>query len=316
MPVTSGNWAELLTPQTTEAFVMGFTSGGRRGSMINQLYAMPNSERAFEEQVGAGVLGSNWPRLNVSGRVVYDEPEKGFVKRWTHEEYAKGFIVQRKMVDDNLFPEIMSMATSLGDSAFRNREKSAAQTFANAFSAVTEQTTLDDFGFPIGGPDDVALCSAAHPYNSKDTGSTQTNEGVLALTADNIGTTRQLHMAITDDRGDILNVMPDLILVPPELEDTAIKAGMSQLDPASANNTVNPQAGRFRYLVWHYLEDANAWFMIDSERMRQDLIWYERVPLEFGSEGDFETFQAKYRAYMRYSRGFRAWHWVYGQNPS
>jgi hypothetical protein len=315
VPVTASNWAELLTPATSDAFVMGYTAGGRRASLISQIYAMPTSERAFEEMTGAGVLGSDWARLDVTGRVVYDEPEKGFTKRWEHQEYAKGFIVQRKMVDDNRFPEIMAQASSLGDSAFRNREKSAAMTFTNAFSAVTDQTTLDDFGFPIGGPDNVALCSTAHPHNQVDS-TTQSNEGTLALSADNIGTTRQLHMALTDDRGDILNVMPDLILIPPELEDTAIKAGVSAQEPDTANNAVNPQQGRFRYLVWHYLTDANAWFMIDTFRMKQDLIWYERIPLEYGSEGDFDTFQAKFRAYMRYSRGWRDWRWIYGNNPS
>ena len=314
MPVTSSNWAELLTPQTTDAFIAGFTSDGRRGSLIPEIYAMPNSERSFEEHIGAGVLGSNW-EFEATGRVVYDAPNKGYSKRWTHIEYAKGFIVQRKMVDDNLFPQIIDMATNLGDSAFRNREKSAAQTFINAFSSVTDQTTLDDYGFPIGGPDSVALCSTAHPYSPSDS-STQTNEGTLSLSADNLSTTRQLHMALIDDRGDILNMKPDLILVPPELEDTAIKAGASPQEPDTANNAVNPQQGRFRYLVWHYLTDANAWFSIDSARMRRDLIWYERIPLEFGREEDFDTFEAKFRAYMRYSRGWRDWRFVYGQNPS
>lgn len=314
MPINSANLAELLTPQTTEAFVMGFTSGGRRASMISSLFATPSSQRAFEEHIGIGVMSADW-EFEKTGRVPYDDVNNGFLKRWTHKEFAKGFVVTRKMVDDNLFPAILDRATNLGDAAFRHREKSAATVFANAFSSVTDQTTLDGFGFPIGGPDNVALCSTAHPYNEADS-STQSNEGTLALTKDNVGTTRQLHMALTDDRGDILGIMPDTIIIPPELEDTAIEIGMSMLDPDTANNAVNPQAGRFRYLVWHYLEDANAWFMVDSARMMQDLIWYERIPLEYGAEGDFDTLQAKFRAYMRYSRGWRDYRWIYGQNPS
>jgi Mu-like prophage major head subunit gpT len=317
MPITSANWAELLTPQTSEAFVMGFTSDGRRASMISEIFAMPDSDRAFEEHVGVGQFSSSWD-FEATGRVPYDDKNKGFLKRWTHKEFAKGFIVQRKMIDDNLFPQVLGDARDLGDSAFRNREKSAATVFANAFSAVTTQTTLDAFGFPVAGPDDVALCSTAHP-RSADDATTWSNEGTLAFTKDNVGATRQLHMALTDDRGDLLNVMPDLVLIPPELEDTAIEIGRSQLDPNSANNAVNPQAGRFRYLVWHYLEDGNAWFMIDSARMRRDLIWYERIPLEFGPQAgqeDFDTYQVKYRAYMRYSRGWRAPYFVYGQNPA
>lgn len=314
MPINSANIAELVTPQTSEAFVMGYTANGRRASVIPELFRVPTSDRAFEEHVGVGVMSSDW-EFEKTGRVSYDDVNKGFVKRWTHREFAKGFIVTRKMLDDNLFPQILDQATSLGDAAFRHREKSAATVFINAFSAVTDQTTLDAYGFPIGGPDSVALCSTAHPYNESDT-STQSNEGTEALTEDGLSAVRQAHMALTDDRGDILGIMPDMVLIPPELEDTAIKAGMSPMEPDTGNNAINPQMGRFRYVVWHYLTDANAWFMIDSARMKQDLIWYERIPLEYGAEGDFDTFQAKFRAYMRYSRGWRDFRWVYGSNPS
>lgn len=314
MPINARNLAELVTPQTTEAFVMGFTARGRRASMISEIFATPSSKRAFEEHVGIGTMGSDW-EFEKTGRVVYDDVNKGFVKRWTHRQFAKGFVITRDMVDDNLFPEIVSQANSLGDAAFRHREMSAAAVFNNAFSSVTDQTTLDAFGFPIGGPDNVALCSTAHPYNEADS-TTQSNEGTESLTEDGLSATRQAHMALLDDRGELLGIMPDTILIPPELEDTAIKAGASPLEPDTANNAVNPQQGRFRYLVWHYLTDANAWFSIDSAMMRADLIWYERVPLEFAVEPDFDTLQAKARGYMRYSRGWRDYRWVYGQNPS
>jgi phage major head subunit gpT-like protein len=123
-------------------------------------------------------------------------------------------------------------------------------------------------------------------------------------------------MAFVDDRGDVLNLMPDALLVPPELEDDALTIVRSTLDPASANNAINPQSGRFSVATWHYLTDADAWFMLDTARMKRDLIWYERIPVEFAREEDFDTLQAKFRAYMRYSRGFRDYRWVYGQNAS
>jgi len=123
-------------------------------------------------------------------------------------------------------------------------------------------------------------------------------------------------MKFTDDRGDILNVMPDLLMVPPELEDDALVINKSALDPASANNAINPNQGRLSTKVWYYLTDSNAWFMIDTARMKRDLIWYDRIPLEFGREEDFDTFEAKFRAYMRYSRNWRDYRWIYGQNPS
>ena len=134
------------------------------------------------------------------------------------------------------------------------------------------------------------------------------------MTAANVSTTRQLHMALTDMNGDLLNVMPDEILVPPELEDTALIIVRSAQDPASANNAINPQSSRFTVRTWHYLTDSTAWFMMDSGLRRQSLRWYERVPLEFGREQDFDTLVGKWRAYMRWSLGWTDWRWVYCQN--
>ena len=309
MAIAAANWAELLTPATTEAFYVGFTSDGRRTSMIPQIYRMENSQRAYEEHIGVGQFSSSGWDFEQTGRVGYDDRNKGYGKRFTHAEFAKGFVVQRKLIDDNLTAVVFDNANELGDAAFRFREKAAAALFNNS---LTDSGT-DEWGFPIAGPDAVGLGSAAHPYSPIDT-TTQANEGVLALTATNLATTRRLHMALVDDRGDKLNIMPDLLLVPPELEDTALTLVRSTLDPASANNAINPQAGRFQVATWHYLTDGTVWFMIDSGRMKRDLIWYERIPVEFGKEENFDTFEAKFRAYMRFSRGFRDYRWVYAQN--
>jgi len=311
MVMAAANWAELFTPQLTEAFFVGFTDSGRRASMIDGIFNTLTSERQFEEHLGVGQFGSDGWSFEKSGRVQYDEPNKGYKTTFTHTEFAKGFVVQRKTIDDNLTQIPLDQAGNLGDSAFRKREKDAASVFVNGFT----DTGTTDSGFPIAGADAVGLLSLVHPYSPADS-TTQANEGTLALTKANVQTTRTAMMKFTDDRGDILNVMPDLLMVPPELEDDALVINKSTLDPASANNAINPNQGRLSTKVWYYLTDSNAWFMIDTARMKRDLIWYDRIPLEFGREEDFDTFEAKFRAYMRYSRNWRDYRWIYGQNPS
>ncbi len=106
--------------------------------------------------------------------------------------------------------------------------------------------------------------------------------------------------------------MPDEVIVPPELEDTALIHIRSQQDPVSANHAINPQAGRFTVRVWHYLTSTSNWFMCDSGRRGDALLWFDRVPLEFSPQAlDQDTQQLKMAAYMRFSRGFRDWRWVY-----
>ncbi|MGH2878941.1 MAG: Mu-like prophage major head subunit gpT family protein [Solirubrobacteraceae bacterium] len=311
MPDRAAHWSELLTPQLTEAFYIGFSDNARRASLIERIFGTRTSERAFEEHLGVGQFGSEGWNFSDTGRVQYDQRNKGFVKRYTHVEFAKGFIVDRKLVDDNLTDISFDDAHELGDSAFRKREKGAASILNNAF--VDEGENND--GLAIAGPDGMALCSAEHPH-SQDDSIVQSNTNALALTNANLSVLRREHMAIKDDRGDIMDVMPNELIVPPELEDVAIPLTGSPLDPASANNAVNPTPGRFQTIVWHYLTGPKAWFLADSARRARSLLWYDRIPLEFGREEDFDTLQAKFRAYMRYSYGWRDWAWIFGSNPA
>jgi hypothetical protein len=308
MPDVSSHWSELLSPALSEAFYIGFAD--RPASTIPLLYGVRSSQRADEQHLGVGVLGSQgwqFDGVNGSGRVEYDDRNKGYPKTFTHVQFAKGFMVERKLIDDNQSEIALDDARALGDSAFRKREKSGASVFANAFTSTTNED-----GFSTLGPDGVVLCSDSHPYSADASGSTQDNAGTTALSATSVAATRVAMMKYTDDRGDLMNVMPDTLLIPPDLEDTAATITRSILDPTSGNNAVNPQSGRFQTIVWHYLTDTNNWFMIDRQRMKQSLLWYDRVALEFGRETDFDTFTAKFRAYMRFSYGWRDWAWVYG----
>lgn len=312
MPMISDHWSTLVDSAIRRAFFLGFSGGDRRVSMIPQLFNVQSSGMADEKVQEIGGISSKGWNFEDSGRVQYTEPVKGFESTFTHHEFARGIEVERKLIDDNRISGALDASGNLGDSAFRVRELAAAGVFNNAFSAATA-SALDDYGVDVVGADLVALCSAAHPTSPQDS-TALTNEGVLALTAANVSTTRQLHMGLTDMNGDLLNIMPDEILVPPELEDTALTIVRSALDPASANNAINPQSGRFTVRTWHQLTDATAWFMIDSGLRRQSLLWYERQPVEFANVTDFDTLIGKWRAYMRWSLGWSTWRWIYGQN--
>lgn len=308
----ASHWAELLTPQLTDAFFIGYFDDGRRASLIPSIFGGFTSDRAFEEFIGVGALGSEQWNFEATGRVQRDEVAKGFSKRFTHVEFAKGIWAQRKLIEDNMTQIVFDRGERLGDSAYKKREKGAASVFNNAF---TDTGTNVD-GLPIAGPDGVGLCSTAHPRSAEDTG-TQSNEGTAALDESGLEVTRQAHMAMEDDRGDIMDVMPDELLVPPELEDKALKLTRSAQEPGTANNAINPQNGRFSTRVWHYLTAPKAWFMMDSSRRRRALRWYDRVGLEFGpDENDRTTFQVGYDAYMRYSYGWVDWSFIFGQNPA
>lgn len=303
MPERSSHWAQLVALDAPMArqFYLGYGAVGerRRTSMIPTLFNVQGSSTATEKSFGVGTLGSDgWNEFEDGGRVPYADVKKGWEKTYTHAEFAKGVIVERKLIDDNQTRIAFGRSAALGDSAFRHREKAGASVFNNAFATDT-------------GPDGQFLCDTDHPLSAEDA-TTYSNKGTTALSKASVASTRLLMMEFTDDTGDLMDVMPDAIIVPPELEDTAIEISRSLLDPTSANNAVNPQAGRFQIIVWHYLTDATNWFMVERARMAQFLNWFDRIPLEFGAEEDFDTLQRKYRAYMRYSYGYDDARFIYG----
>lgn len=304
MPIIStvgGAWADSLDPIVQFRADQAFR---RRASLIATLYNVQGSSRAYEQISGVGAIGIDaWKDYEKARQVPELNFDQGYKATYTHKEYPADFAVERKTLDDGNFAEVFRLVDRIGDSAAVFREVEAASVFNNAFTST--------------GPDGAALCSDSHPLSPNKTGTTQDNSFALALTKANVRTVREAMMAFTDDNGNKMAVTPDLLLVPPALEDDAIEIVMSVNDPASANNTVNPQYQRFRVQAWHYLTDSNAWFMIDSALMRLSLDWFNRVP--FGvqlREGDDRTIMAWWRAYQRFSYGWSDWKWIAGSNPS
>lgn len=315
MTQVSAHWSQLVEPRLRQAFFIGFGQEDRRLSMLPMLYNMQSSQTADEKLFPIGGVGTKGWNFEDSGRIQYDEAVKGYEETLTHHEFAKGITIERKLLDDNRIPRAVAAVEALGDSAFRFREKAGANVFTNAFSSATSET-LDDFGTDATGADGVALCSDAHPRHPGDSSTTDANEGTESLSEASVSTVRRKMGDFVDMNGDLMNVAPDELLVPPELEDTALKVVRSAQEPETGNNAINPQAGRFQVKVWHYLTDANAWFMMDSGRRRQSLLWYDRVPIEFANTSDFDTLIGKFRAYQRFSLGWSDWRWIYGANPS
>ncbi len=301
MTMISENWADALEPGIRE---WTFTGLMRRPQLRGILFDVLTSQKASEhfETFGA-ITPDAWDTYERSGLVPEVDYDRGYKTTFTHKERVAQISIERKLIEDAMYPTVMDRAGNLGDSFTQKTETDAASVFVNAFSSSY-----------LGG-DGVALCSDAHP-NSPYVSSTQDNNGTLALSKANVETTRLAMMAFKDDKGSLVGVAPDMLLVPPALEQTALEIVGSQLDPNTANNTVNVQFGRFKVVSWHYLTDSNAWFMIDSMRMRRDLKWFDRVPFSVSRKVEDNTVRATFIGYARYSFGWRDWRWVYGNNPS
>ena len=117
----------------------------------------------------------------------------------------------------------------------------------------------------------------------------------------------------TDYRGNKINVNPDLLIVPEDLEQTAYEIIRSSGDPTSGNLKANFHNGRYGAVVWRELTSTTAWFMADSRLMAMNLIWYWRIPLEIFGDGALMAGTRSIGGYYRASWGALDWRWLYGQ---
>jgi len=296
----SEKWAELLEPGLRSIFELQRDALAAT-SQIPALFNVIGSSKAAEYFLSIGGFG-DWTEYK--GAIEYQDNEQGHKTTLTHKEYVQGFAVERKLVDDDQYNIINARPRGLALAAMRTREKHAASIFNNAFSS------------SYTGGDAVALCSNSHPYSPLNA-SVQDNYGTYSLTYDNLVTVRRLMREYKDDKGELVPIMPDVLVVPPELEETAYGIKMTANKPGQTDLQANFIGSKFQTVVWDYLTDSNAWFVLDSALARQHLLWIDRKPLEFAADptGDYNLV-ARYRGYMRYSYGWSDWRFLYGNNPS
>lgn len=297
MPLVSENWADLLEPGLRKIFDDTYRE---RPSNIPVLFNVQSSKKAVEHDLTTGDIMDFQP---MNGTVPYDDMGEGYKTNYTHEEYARGIKVERKLVDDDQYNIINKRPRMLSLAARRRREKDAASMFNNAFNS----------GY--AGGDAVELCDASHPSNNG--GSTQSNIGTTTLTAVNLETARRAMIGFQSDRDNIIEVMPDMILAPLALEETVFEIINSKGKVETANNNVNFHFGKYKALIWpNYLTSSTRWFLLDSVMMKEFFLWFDRVSPEFQKDREFDTYNAKYSGYMRYSFGWSDWRAVYGCSPS
>jgi len=298
------HFGKLLEPGLREIFYEQFN---QIPSMIGELYNQTTTDNPYEEDVSIGTLGE-FPEF--TGTVPYDRMYEQYSKIYAFPEFAKGFKIERKLYDDERYNVINKRPQALAIEASRRRETDAAKLFNNAFDSDYE------------GPDGKPLCASDHPTKSPDGPSERSNAGTRSLNHENLQKTKNEMRDTRDDRGGLISVVPDTLLVPVELEEIAWELIESEKKVETADNNPNIHYGKFKLVVWDYLDSGSdkaencPWFLIDSNYMNMFLMWFDRIPLEFAMEEEFDTLVAKFRAYMRYNYGWSDWPWIYGNDPS
>tara|TARA_Y100000310_G_scaffold152539_1_gene152021 strand:+ start:5365 stop:6315 length:951 start_codon:yes stop_codon:yes gene_type:complete len=315
--IVSGNFADLLEPTIREIFDVQST---RPDPVRDLLFDVQAHDRLQGRYTGIGAR-----RLVpvYTGEAQAEDFDQYYRTDITNFTFVDGVIVDRQMLEDDEFGEIVTRSSAFADSFADTQEDDAMQVFSNGFT----DSGTNRMGQTTNGADGVALMSTAHPYSPRQSGTTQSNEGTLQLNLANAETTRVNMAKLTGDKGQRLGIRPDTILVPVDLEQKALQVfpqggNPNVFEPGSAEFDVSIFASRIgghsmTVIVWNLLTDTDAWFMMDSRLMKQHLKWQERVAPSLG-QGTLSDDEEKVRwnGRMRYGMGWTHWSWIYGQNPS
>lgn len=295
MPLVQNNFPALLEPGLRKVFSDWYNN---QQSMLPIIFNMQTSDKAVEHDLEMGDIAD---LSSFDGTIPYDDMGQGYQTDYTHQEYARGIKIERRLVINDLYNQINRRPALLALATFRRREKDGASVFNNAFNTA------------ITGGDSLSLCNSAH--TSKNGGSNQSNTTTDAFSPTAVETGRQTMVQYHSNRDNVITVNPDMLIVPLQLEEKAFELVNARGKVDTAQNNPNFHEGRYKIAVWpNYLSSSTHWYFTDSQLMKMFLNWFDREPVQFFKDRDFDSLQAKFAAYAYYSFGWSDWRFIYGSS--
>lgn len=299
MPTTTQAFSKLLAPGLRKVFFQNYKMFPEEYSRIANV---ETSKRAYEEELTTAGLG----RFESKGEgksIVYDDPMQGNVKRYTHVSFGLGFRVSREMYDDDLYGVMKKMSKELAMAARQTQELEFASMLDDAFD-----------GNIHTGADGKALCATDHPLLI---GGTYANEPSTArdLSIGALRASQERMEKIVNERG-----LPEMrgkgkvIVISPEWQWIAKEIIGSELKPYTADNEINAFNDMgMSYMVSHYKASTDSWFLLADKAMHGIKFFWRQKPV-FENSDDFDTKDAKFTGYMRFSYGFTDWRGIDGSS--
>jgi hypothetical protein len=300
--ITTGSHPKALWPGVKEWWGRTYNSHPEEWK---DLVDIETSDMNYEEDVqmtGFGLV----PVKTQGASSEYDSEMQGFTTRYTHLTYSLGYIVTQEELEDNLYEKVSkTRATALAFSFQQTKENVVANMYNRAFNSSF-----------VGG-DGKELLATDHPNT---TGGTFSNE--LAVAADLSEASLEdliiQMMGATDDRGLLISLMPKSLIVARQEWFNANRILKSVFQSGTANNDINvlhatnaiPEGIKMN----HYLTSPHAWFLRSNIQMGTGLKFYQRIPISFTQDNDFDTDNAKAKSRERYSVGWTDPRALWGSN--
>lgn len=299
MPITKSDTPNLLLAGIKIIFAQAFAQ--YTGGVERDWASVVPSSKDTESYAW---LGAN-PAMRefIEERVINGLSELSYSLKNKTWEATLG--VDRTAIEDDQYGQIRLRVQQLAAEATTHVNRLIAETLAAGTGAT------------------AGLCYDGQYYfdtdHSSGSSGTQSNLGTAALSMASLEASRLAMRKFKDDKGRTMNVNPNLLVVPPDLESLAIQLTQSNLQPGSSTNDVNALKGKLDVAVSPFLTDSNNWYLLDTKLPLKPLIFQDRMPVEFtsledSSEAGFIRDQYLYGVRARYAVGFGPWQFAYCNN--
>lgn len=298
------NFGKLLEPGLRKIF---FETYDEIPEQYTKIYNVEDSTKAREHDWGMGAFGDWEQRESQFDTVSYKKLSPGLERVYIHEAFTQGFMVTREMNDDDQYRQIQKMPQAMARSGRAKVEKDAMLPLLRGFDDVATN--------PESAIYDGKALFDEHPL--LDSAKTFSNKVEGVLNDVNLKKALQVMRETPDEAGNLIQMKATKLIIPPALEDTAMRLlNSSQIAGTELNDTNKfLKSSGLEIVVLDYLGAAAGgsdthWFLQDGSRHELNFFW--RVRPEFKWDESFDDFVAKYRGYMRYSFGVSDWRGLIG----
>jgi phage major head subunit gpT-like protein len=214
-----------------------------------------------------------------------DAPIEGFATTYIPVEYSLQVSFSQNLVEDDRLGLVHGTYRGLGLSMYQTRQIVGFNVLNN--------------GFTDTGPDAASLFNSSHTmigghtYGNRP--SSDISLSIAGLREMEVDLMRQVN-----HRNINIAVMPQVLVVPPELSHTAKELIKSQDRPDTDNRSTNVHYGLYKIVVSPFLTSATAWLKFLDRIAPETDTWQDK------SSGDVNT-KIRARFVAKYSDFIGAW---------
>lgn len=308
MALTSMSIDEVVTPGIRKHFVDEYKQVKPALEKIYKVGTQESKSDTFENYTGLATVAA----VAEMGTYQEDVPIKAYGVVLTPAKKGLMMPVTMEMRQWAKAKEIWDGSRHLARALARDVEDQAAETYHNAFTST--ETSMTDL---------KSLCSVLHP--SADGGTAQSNASATGI----IFSETNLEVGLLalesqkDDRGQMITVFGNRLIIPPALRKQALIDLRSDGRSGTADNDVNVYKsmqsfyGSIEILVWDRLGAAaggsdTAWFLEDTSVSQLMWQWAKKPNVTKNDEIGFKQDVVYYKGMYYASKGWRDWRGIWG----